>query len=471
VEEYKVVVGFEVHIELNTETKMFCGCKNTFGDLINTNICPVCMGYPGALPVVNQKAVEAGVMAALCLNCRINQKSHFDRKNYFYPDLAKGYQITQYDIPLGENGYLYLEKNQKKIRIKRLHLEEDAGKLFHKETGSFVDYNRAGVPLIEIVTEPDIASATEGREFLETLRSMMEYLGISDAKMEKGSLRCDVNISIQRNDECLGEKVEVKNLNSIKNVEKAIFYETMRQKELLKCGENILSQTRTWDEKTNQTVFMRSKEQAQDYRYFPDPDLLALVIDEKMISEIKESLPELADKKLKRFIDQYDIKENDAVLLTKTRSIAEYFEQTANFSNGKDAAKWILGEVLAKTNVWEMDHFAISAKDLAELIQLCNVGKISQSMGKLVFEEMYQHKKTAINIMKEKNLMQVNDVKEIKKIVQQVLNENTQSINDYFNGKEKAFTYLVGQCMKKSKGMANPLQVNEILKQELEEWA
>lgn len=474
--EYEVVIGLEVHAELSTKSKICCSCPTKFGGDVNTHICPVCIGMPGTLPVLNKKAVEYVIKAGLATNCSISKYSKMDRKNYFYPDLPKAYQISQYDLPLCYNGYIDIDADgrEKRIGITRIHIEEDAGKLMHDESGtaSFIDYNRSGVPLIEIVSEPDMRSAEEAKAFLENLKAILEYINVSDCKMQEGSLRADVNLSVRKKGENkLGTRTEMKNLSSFRAVVRAIEYEAARQIEEIKAGRSVLQETRRWDEGKNMSFSMRSKEEAQDYRYFPDPDLVPVVVDEKWKEEIKNSLPELPSERKKRYINDFLLPEYDASILTGSKVLADFFEETAvKSNNAKAASNWIMGEVLRVLNEkqMEIEEMPFSPEYLAELIILIDKGVISGTIAKTVFEEMFEGGKNPEAIVEEKGLKVISGREEILNIVSEVLNKNVKSVEDYKNGKKKAFGFLVGQVMKETGGKADPKIVNEILKEELE---
>lgn len=467
---YQTIVGLEIHVELSTETKAFCSCKNSFGDEPNTNVCPVCMALPGALPVLNRNVVNYTVMAGTALNCTINNKSKFDRKNYFYPDLTKGYQITQNDRPICTDGYLEIETENgpKKIGIFQIQMEEDTAKSLHTETGeTLMDYNRCGVPLIEIVTKPDISNGSEAREFLEKLKSTLRFLDVSDCKMEEGSLRCDVNVNVK--DTETGEKTsitEVKNLNSFRGVEKAIDFETNRQIDLLKNHKNEIKTTRRWDDAINETVLMRVKYTANDYRFAPDGDLPILNIPDKEIEKIVESMPELPDDMIKRFVEEYKITRDDAKVLSSSKELAKFFEKMAEeFDDYTMLSNWIQTEILRRIEIEDGQKFVLPFKD-SEFLKLLNYikdGKINNNAGKKVLREMFETDRSAEEIIKEKGLIQISDAGEIEKIVDEVLNENPQSIEDFKNGKDRALGFLVGQVMKKSRGKANPQLANKML--------
>lgn len=470
---YETIIGLEVHAELSTATKIFCSCTTQFGGEPNTHCCPVCLGLPGSLPKVNKRVVEFAVKAGLATNCSISKISSMARKNYFYPDCPKNYQITQHEHPICENGYIEIETEEgiKRIGIERIHIEEDAGKMLHLEDGSLVDYNRTGVPLIEIVSKPDIRSPKEARLYLEKLKSILQYIDVSDCKMEEGSLRCDANISLKAyGEDKFGTKTEIKNMNSFKALEKALEYERNRQLESIEKGEKIHQETRRWDDAKGITIVMRSKEQAHDYRYFPEPDLVTIDVSDEWIDEIRSNLPELPHVKKERFVSMYGIPEYDASVLTSSKKLADFFEESAKLSeDAKASSNWIMGEMLRYMNDKEIDieSVKIKAEDLAKLIKLINKGTISGTIAKKVFSEMFETGKGPEKIVEEKGLLQNSDTDYIKDIVLKVMSENQQSVTDYKNGKDRAFGFLVGQVMKATKGKANPGIVNQILKEEL----
>ncbi|MFH0948048.1 MAG: Asp-tRNA(Asn)/Glu-tRNA(Gln) amidotransferase subunit GatB [Elusimicrobiota bacterium] len=487
---YETVIGLEVHVHLKTKSKLFCGCSTEFGGEPNSNICPVCTGQPGVLPVLNKKTVEFAVLTGIALNCKIAKHSIFARKNYFYPDLPKNYQISQYELPLCEKGFLEIEIDGapssfgKKIGITRIHLEEDAGKLLHTIGSqeleySLVDYNRTGIPLLEIVSEPDISSPDEAYQYLTNLKAILRYIGISDCDMEKGSLRCDANISLRAvGEKKLGVKVELKNMNSFKAIRDALNYEIERQKEALNSNEKIVQDTRLWDEKSGITVSMRSKEQAHDYRYFPEPDLAPVEIDEKFLNVIRKNLVELPSARKKRFIEKFGFSDYDAGVLTSEKSLADYFENclnhfplpTSHFPEiAKQLSNWITTELLGKLNAENKNITSspVSSENLAEMLKLISDGTISGKIAKTVFEQMYNTGKNASDIVKEQGLVQISDEKEIEKLVDEAIAENQKTVAEYKSGKQQALGSLVGSVMKKSHGKANPKLVNEILKKKL----
>ncbi|HUV50270.1 MAG TPA: Asp-tRNA(Asn)/Glu-tRNA(Gln) amidotransferase subunit GatB [Anaerolineae bacterium] len=473
--EFEPVIGLEVHAQLKTKTKIFCNCSTSFGAPPNTHTCPVCLGMPGVLPVLNKKVVEYSLRTALATNCGINRESRFARKNYFYPDLPKGYQISQYELPIAEHGFLKIETNgrKKEIGITRIHMEEDAGKLTHDSDRPFsmVDFNRTGVPLIEIVSEPDIRSPEEAGAYLRQLRSIVRYLGICDGNMEEGSFRCDANVSIRPvGSETFGTRAELKNLNSFKHVEKALHYEIIRQREILAESGQVVQETRLWDPDKNRTTSMRSKEEAHDYRYFPDPDLLPIVIDDIWINEVRKSLPELPNEKTNRFIKEFSLSSNNAEALTSSREVAEYFEECVKqFPNPKQVCNWIMGELTALLNAEgkTISKSPVSANDLAGLLKLIDDGIISGKIAKTIFEEMAQTGKAPEQIVTEKQLVQVTDVSAIEEVISKVLAACPKEVEGYKNGKTNLLGFFVGQVMKETKGKANPKIVNEILRNKL----
>jgi len=472
---YIVDIGLEVHVELATQTKMFCGCKvvDTTCTEPNTAVCPICSGMPGALPVTNKKAVEYGIKAALALNCKVAQQSIFARKNYFYPDLPKGYQISQYEYPLAQNGHIEIETSQGKrtIRIRRVHLEEDTGKLTHfsKEGKSYslVDLNRCGVPLLEIVTEPDMHSTEEVLAYSHSLRTLMRYLEITTGDMEKGAMRFEANISLHpANSSILGTRVEIKNLNSFHSMERAITYQIKQQKKLLEEDKTISQETLGWDKTCGVTISQRSKEEAHDYRYFPDPDLVPTVIDKAWIEEIKNSLPELPDAKKERFITKYSIPIYDAEVLTASKEYADFFEETFTYINSpKSISNWIMSEVLRIVNEKGCSIYkaGISPEQLADIIKLIKNGKISGKIGKQLFQEILGSDKKVEEIIKEKGLIQISDSSELEQIISDVIQKHPLEVERYRNGEKKLTGFLVGQVMKATKGKANPKMVNQLI--------
>lgn len=477
--QFEAVIGLEVHVELKTNTKIFCNSSTEFGADPNHHVCPVCLGLPGVLPVINKKVVEYAIKAGLALNCKIASFSKFDRKNYYYPDLPKNYQISQYDLPIAEHGYLEINMNgkTKRIGITRVHMEEDAGKLVHQGTisttpYSLVDYNRTGVPLIEIVSEPDMRSPEEAVAYLEKLKAIIQYTGVSDCKMQEGSLRCDANISVRPlGQTAFGTKTELKNMNSFKALHKAITYEIERQIDVLEEGGQVVQETRTWDEDKGVTLPLRSKEEAHDYRYFPDPDLVPLAISDAWVDEIRASLPELPDERKARFVHEYCLPDYDAMVLTATRELADYFEQCVElFNNPKTVSNWVMGDLARMMNATgrEISAVLIKPAQLAEMLKLLDKGTISGKIAKTVFEEMFNTGKDPGVIVEEKGLVQISDEGEIEKIVSDVIAANPKSVDDYKGGKKQAIGFLVGQVMKATKGKANPGLVNKLLKEKLD---
>lgn len=472
---FETVIGLEIHVELKTKSKIFCSCSTEFGASPNENTCPICTGLPGTLPVLNEEVVHLAARAGTALNCEINRMNKFDRKNYFYPDLPKAYQISQFDLPICEHGYvdITVDGKEKRIGITRIHMEEDAGKLVHLEdqTVTLVDYNRTGVPLIEIVTEPDMRSPEEAVEFLKTLKSILEYVEVSDCRMEQGSLRCDANISIREaGQEQLNTKVEIKNMNSFKEILKALQKEEKRQQELYRFGEadKIKQETRKWDSAKGKTVPMRSKEDAHDYRYFPEPDLPPVFIQEKEIQKMRKQLPELPAQKRERFLKKYGLNETDTDILIGNKALANYFEEVVGFGvSAKEASNWILVELLRVLKDEEEEIIPVKSEYLANLIKVIGEGKISRTAGKEVFEELIATDKSPETIIKEKGLTQISDSSELEKMVSEILDQNPQAIEDYKNGKNQAVGFLVGQVMKASKGKANPQTTKDIIEKKL----
>jgi aspartyl-tRNA(Asn)/glutamyl-tRNA(Gln) amidotransferase subunit B len=471
--EFETVIGLEVHVELKTDSKIFSASPNHFGSEPNTNTSVIDLGYPGVLPVLNKKAVEFGMKAAMALNCQVATHTKFDRKNYFYPDNPKAYQISQFDKPIGEHGWIDIEVNgyTKRIGITRIHLEEDAGKLSHGNGYSLVDYNRQGTPLVEIVSEPDIRTPDEAYAYLEKLKSIIQYTGVSDCKMEEGSLRCDANISIRPvGQEEFGTKTELKNLNSFNFVRKGLEFEEKRQREVVTSGGTIDQETRRFDEATGATLLMRVKEGSDDYRYFPEPDLLDIYIDEEWKARIAAEIPELPDQRQKRYIDELGLPVYDAKVLTVTKEMADFFEGTvAAGAEAKLASNWIMGDVSAYLNAEgkELHQIALTPEGLASMIKLIENGTISSKIAKTVFKELIENGGEAEKIVKDKGLVQISDEGTLLKIISEVLDANPQSVEDFKNGKNKAVGFLVGQLMKATKGQANPQIVNKLLNQEL----
>lgn len=476
--EYEAVIGLEVHAELKTKSKIFCSCTTEFGGEPNTHVCPVCLGLPGTLPVTNKKVVELAIKAGLALNCRIAGFSKFDRKNYYYPDLPKNYQTSQYDLPIAAHGYLDIsvDGKPKRIGITRLHMEEDAGKLVHygnPGTGfSLVDYNRTGVPLAEIVSEPDMRSPEEARAYLDQLKAILEYTEVSDCKMEEGSLRCDANVSVRPKGESkLGTKTELKNMNSFRALQRALEYEIERQIEVLEEGGKVVQETRSWNEAKGITEVLRSKEDAHDYRYLPEPDLVPMVIDQQWVEEIKASLPELPAERKARLIREMGLPEYDASVITGSKKLADFFDAcAARYENPKEISNWMMGELLRLLNAenLEIDQSPITPDGLVQLLKIQKGGTISGKIAKQVFEEMFNTGKSPEEIIKEKGLVQISDAGELESIVEKVMANNPKSVEDYRSGKEQALKFLVGQVMKETKGKANPQLANDILIKKLQ---
>ena len=476
IENYETVIGVEVHIELATKTKIFCGCKTSFGGAVNAHTCPVCTGMPGALPVLNKKVVEYAIALGRATNCEINKVCGFDRKNYFYPDNPQNYQISQLYAPICVNGSLVIETEdgKKTIGIHEMHMEEDAGKLIHDEEAgvSLVDYNRSGVPLIEVVSEPDMRNANEVIGYLEKLKMICQYLGISDCKLQEGSMRVDVNLSVRKKgSEKLGTRTEMKNLNSFRAITNAIENEKIRQIGIIEKGEEVVLETRRWDDIKMESYSMRSKEDAKDYRYFPEPDLVKICIEDSFIKKIESNQPEFADAKKERYIREYELPEYDARLLTESKKIAEYFEEVVRLcGNPKKASNWFIGEVfrLLKEERMDPEDINFTPKYLADIINVVTDGKINQGNAKVVFEEVFRTNVEPLGYMKEHRLMMVSDSGAIEAAVSEVLVECANVVEDFYGGKDKAFGYLVGQVMKKMKGKGDPGKVNEILREKLE---
>ena len=478
-DKYEVVIGLEVHVQLTTNTKIFCGCSTVFGNEPNSQTCPVCLGLPGALPVLNKKVVDYAIMAGLATNCEIAPRSLFARKNYFYPDLPKGYQISQFELPICEHGWLDIQvegEDEKRIGITRIHMEEDAGKLLHGDTpetsaSSFVDLNRACTPLLEVVSEPDMRSSDEAIAYLKKLHQIVIYLGACDGNLEEGSFRCDANVSIRPwGQEELGTRAELKNINSFRFIKQAIEYEIDRQAELIEEGGKVVQETRLFDSNTGVSRSMRSKEEAHDYRYFPDPDLVPLVVDEHWIEATRKSLPELPEAKFKRYTEQYSLPEYDAGLLIADKDVAEYFEACiALFDDAKSCANWIMGELARRLNDNNMSvaNSPISPELLVGLLKRIADKTISGNIAKKVFEEMWQNGQEADVIIEKQGLKQVTDTGAIEKIIDEVIAANPGQVEEYLGGKDKLIGFFVGQVMQKSKGKANPGMVNELLKKKL----
>jgi len=477
--DYEVVIGLEVHAEMKTASKIFCCSSTEFGGDPNTHVCPVCLGLPGTLPVVNRKVIEFAIKTGLALNCKIAGFSKFDRKNYYYPDLPKNYQISQYDLPICEHGHLEItiDGAHKRIGVTRVHMEEDAGKLVHQGATiasskySLVDYNRTAVPLIEIVSEPDLRSPEEARLYLEKLKAILQYIDVSDCKMEEGSLRCDANISVRPvGQEEFGTKAELKNMNSFRALQKALEYEVERQIEVLEDGGRVVQETRTWDEAKGITLSMRSKEQAHDYRYFPDPDLVPMVIAREWVEEIRQTLPELPDARKDRYVSEHGLPEYDAGVITGSMELSDYFDQGLKHTgNAKALSNWVMGELLKYINSSGKSvtdpEFPIPAESLAELVELVDKGDISGKIAKDVFQEMQEKGQKPGAVVEAKGFRQISDEGAIKSIVENVISNNPQSVEDFRSGKERAIGFLVGQVMKATRGQANPELVNRLLRE------
>jgi len=469
--EYEIVIGMEIHIELGTKTKIFCSCPTEFGQDENTHTCPVCLGMPGVLPVLNEKVVEYATRAGLALNCEIAHFSKMDRKNYFYPDLPKAYQTSQFDLPICTGGVVGIEVDgvKKDIGITRIHIEEDAGKLLHESAdGTLLDVNRCGVPLIEIVTEPDLRSAEEARAFAEKVRNILEYTGVSDCKMEQGSMRFDVNLSIrEKGCEVLGTRTEMKNLNSFRALIRAVQYESKRQIIEIKKGHTIIQETRKWDETKGTSSSLRSKEEAHDYRYFPEPDLVPIVLEPYYIEKIKSELPELPEAKKQRYIDEYKLPEYDAGVLTTTGVTARFFEEAvALYNEPKQISNWMMVEIppLLKENELSMENISITPVQLVALLKLVKNNEISGNTGKEVLKEMFSTGKNPGDIVKDKGLTQMSDSSELEAIIEKIVSDNPKSVEDIGAGNEKAYGFLTGQVMKATKGKANAQVANEIIR-------
>ncbi len=476
--EYEPVIGLEVHAQLLTRSKIFCGCSTAFGEEPNTQTCPVCTGQPGSLPVVNRKAVEFAIKLGLATSCRIAPFSIFARKNYFYPDLPKGYQISMYEHPLAENGFVEItfEGQRRRIHLIRIHMEEDAGKLKHGETPetasfSYVDFNRTGVPLVEIVSGPDIRSPQEAGDYLRKLRAILQYLEICTGDMEKGTFRCDANVSVRpKGRKEFGTRTELKNMNSFRHVEKALEYEIKRQTALLEEGEEVIQETRLWDVGQGVSVSMRGKEEAHDYRYFPDPDLVPLKVEENWVEEIRKSLPELPDEKKERFLREYQIPEYDAEILTSTKAMGVYYEECVHlFPEPKTVSNWMMGELLRelKHDEREIDQCPVTPQHLAGMLTMMKGGTISGKIAKDVFEEMYRTGERPEKIVQDKGWVQIQDEGEIEKAIEEAIKANPKQVEDYRKGREKLFGFFVGEVMKQTKGKANPKLVNELLRKKL----
>lgn len=471
---YETVIGLEVHVELSTKTKIYCGCTTEFGGQANTHVCPICLGLPGSLPELNKKVVEYAIKAGLGLNCSITKLSRMDRKNYFYPDCPKNYQITQDELPLCRDGYIEIELEDgrvKKIGVERIHIEEDAGKLLHTDAGTLVDFNRAGVPLIEIVSKPDMRTPKEATLYLEKLKSIISTLGVSDCKMEEGSLRCDGNISIRpKGTDKFGVRSEIKNMNSFKALEKALNYEYKRQVEALNNNEKLYTETRRWDETSGTTVVMRNKEQANDYRYFPEGDMVTINISDELIESIRDTIPEMPYEKCERFVKEYAIPKYDAGVLTLSNAMADFFEETAKkCKDPKAASNWLMGDIsrLMNEKATTVDNLKFTPNHLSELIKLINSGVISNNIGKKVLEDMFETGKNPKDVIEEKGLMQNNDEGFIIEVVNKILDSNPAAIEDYKNGKNRIIGFLVGMVLKETKGKANPQLVNKFVLEEI----
>jgi aspartyl-tRNA(Asn)/glutamyl-tRNA(Gln) amidotransferase subunit B len=476
--KYETVIGLEVHVQIKTKTKIFCSCSTEFGSRPNENTCPICLGMPGVLPVLNKRFLESSMRACLATHCTIEPMNRFARKNYFYPDLPKGYQISQFELPLGTNGYINInvDGTKKRIGLTRIHMEEDAGKLIHGEKlgspgKSYVDFNRTGVPLCEVVSEPDLRSSEEARAYLIELKSILEYTGVSDCNMEEGSLRCDANVSIRPvGQKEFGTRTELKNLNSFKFIQKAIEYEVDRQTKILDQGDTVKQETRLYDSDRGETFPMRSKEEAHDYRYFPDPDLVPIMIDETWVEKLRQTIPELPEQKRERFVKSYGIPEYDTGVLTSSAPLADYFEKcTALFPHPKTISNWMMGDLLRelKKDCRDIVDCPVSPSALVDLLKLIQSGTISGNIAKGVFEEMYRTQKSAGSIVEEKGLKQITDSSAIEKIVAEVIQANPGQVEEFKGGKEKVLGFLVGQVMKASKGKANPGMVNKLLKEKM----
>lgn len=468
---YEAIIGLEVHIELSTKTKIFCGCSTKFGGRPNTQCCPICTGMPGTLPSLNKSVVEYAIRAGLALNCDIDKCSHFDRKNYFYPDLPKAYQISQLYYPICRNGYIEIETENgiKTINITEIHMEEDAGKLVHDDSTNctFIDYNRCGVPLLEIVSEPDFRSAEEVTAYLKKLSSIFQYLGISDCKMQEGSMRADVNLSVRPiGSDTLGTRTEMKNLNSFKAISRAISHEYSRQVDILSNGGTITQQTRRWDDTQNKSYAMRSKESATDYRYFPEPDIPAVIIDDQWIDSIRSAMPELAHQKTKRYMAELGLSQYEADMIASSQYIAQFFEQTVSIINSpKEVAAWIMSDIFRLLNekCLTTEQISLSPQNFAKLIKITNNGIITRSTAKAILDDIIQSNYDCMDYVNEHNLSKINDDSLIQNTVDSVISANSQAVNDYKSGKDKAIAFLIGQCMKQLKGKADANTIKKII--------
>ena len=480
--KYEVVIGLETHVELSTFTKMFCGCKLSFGAESNSFTCPVCLGLPGSLPVINRKAIEFTIKIALALNCRINDYSIFHRKNYFYPDMPKNYQISQYDLPVGSDGYLEVDMGDyvRRVGITRVHLEEDTGKLIHtgvtgrisESDASIVDFNRAGTPLVEIVTEPDIRTPAEAKEYLINLRNLILYLAVSDCSMEEGSLRCDANISIRKTGEAgMGTKTEIKNLNSFRFLQRALEYEVQRQAELLESGEEVIQQTRHYDNLSDSTKPLRTKEEAHDYRYFPEPDLVPVLVDDRTIDKIRSTIPELPFARVRKYINEYGLPDHDSRFLAADRAIADYFEKCVSECAGsaKTVSNWMMGDFSALLNKegQTIDKSRVSPEMLCRMIEMVDSGKISSKIAKSVFEEMFYSGTDPQELINSRGLEQISDEKILEEIIDKVIDDNPGPVQQFREGKDRAIGFLIGRVMARTKGQANPKIVNSIITKKL----
>ncbi|MCM8812788.1 MAG: Asp-tRNA(Asn)/Glu-tRNA(Gln) amidotransferase subunit GatB [Candidatus Omnitrophica bacterium] len=472
---YETIIGLEVHVQLKTASKAFCGCGTEFGLAPNTQVCPVCLGFPGTLPVLNRQFLNYGLRVALALNCQPAAFLKFDRKHYFYPDLPKNYQISQYDQPLAANGWIDIDTPQerKRIRIKRVHMEEDAGKLIHTAAATLVDYNRCGMPLLEIVSEPDIASAQQAYDYLVKLKAIIAYLDVSDCDMEKGSLRCDANISLRPcGQQRLGVKTEVKNMNSFKGVRDALNYEAGRQEDILGAGGAIEQQTRLWNETQQKTILMRSKEEAHDYRYFPEPDLVPFTIAPQTIAAAQATLPELPEAKKERLMNQFGLPAYDADVISSDKHLALFFEETAKgYPVPKTVSNWLMGDIMSYCNEHRLDFAqlpeVLPARNLIDLLQRIDQGTISGKIAKTILPELFGSDKTVDRIIAEKNLCQISDTAELNEVIRTVLRENAGVVTEFKSGKEKSFMFLVGQIMKKTRGKANPQLITTLLRERI----